>query len=554
LSPRRQGDRSGTLQQELPQLIFFRTKGLPGLNAVARIGQEIDPYVESTYPAPGTTLYRTEPAILAFNERFDILQGLDHPPQPNDPDERRQRLDWVLAAELIAGNNNPARATIPSGDWVVAHRGTAPPPPKRGPIIIGFNPADPILRALIREAESTDPLRLRLNAVIVSPGGCNAQAAPPRKMRVLSHDPVDPDDPAAAVKRWPAQKLLRMNMRVSGAPFIDRRPFETDDATSFLSAGDAWQVAEGAMTPVNPTGESPQFAIFGDPSWQQFQLTTRIESAGSRAGVAIAVTAAPTTSLALVTWVDESQRKLRIVSQSGLVENELAAAGLPDALTAPYTLELSAFDDQLQARVGSVSVSAPRQAFRSGQLALAAQGPASFWSLTVDGIDAYRFEFTTSRYDDFAAHIGSFREVVPVQSLSPPAKTIPQLFAAQTTFNDWISKLAIPLRATVDRLEISIHRTGQNADLLLIESPEPLPLGGDVSVSMFRRGAGGAESIQPVVVVLDDSQSRALVIPMGATAPIALAPGQYRLGLVSTACATVHPHRIPTATSAKQPP
>jgi hypothetical protein len=46
---------------------------------------------------------------------------------------------------------------------------------------------------------------------------------------------------------------------------------------------------------------------------------------------------------------------------------------------------------------------------------------------------------------------------------------------------------------------------------------------------MFRRGAGGAQSIQPVVV-LDDSQSRALVIPMGATAPIALAPGQYRLG------------------------
>jgi hypothetical protein len=49
-------DRSGTLQQELPQLIFFRTKGLPGLNAVARVGQEIDPYVESVYPAPGTTL------------------------------------------------------------------------------------------------------------------------------------------------------------------------------------------------------------------------------------------------------------------------------------------------------------------------------------------------------------------------------------------------------------------------------------------------------------------------------------------------------------------
>src|SRR5262249_47781607 len=159
--------------------------------------------------------------------------------------------------------------TIPSGDWVVTHRGTAPPPPKRGPIVIGLNPADPILRALVREAQSTDPLRLRLEAVIVSPGGCNAPPAPPRKMRVLSHDPVDPDPPAAAVKRWPARKMLRMNMRVSGAPFIDRRPFETEDATSFVPTGGAWQVAEGAMTPVSPTGASPQFAIFGDPPWEQ---------------------------------------------------------------------------------------------------------------------------------------------------------------------------------------------------------------------------------------------------------------------------------------------
>src|SRR6266852_1501498 len=68
-----QDQRSGTLQQELPQVIFFRTKGLPGLNSAARTGQEIEPFVESVYPAPGMTLYRTESTILAFNEKFDIL-------------------------------------------------------------------------------------------------------------------------------------------------------------------------------------------------------------------------------------------------------------------------------------------------------------------------------------------------------------------------------------------------------------------------------------------------------------------------------------------------
>jgi hypothetical protein len=522
-------ERSGTLQQELPQLIFFRTKGLPGLNAAPRIGQEIEPYVESVYPAGGIMLYRTERAILAFNERFDILQGLDQPPQPNDPDERKQQLDWILAADLILGNNNPARATIPSADWVVSHRGTVPPPPKRRPVVIGLDPTDPILRALTRQAQSTDPLRLRFDAVVVSPGACNQPAAPPRTMRILSHDPVDPDDPTALVKRWPARMLVRMNMRVSGAPFIDRRPFETDDATSFLPAGGAWWVGDGLLTPVNPS-VFPEFAIFGDPAWEQFQLTTRIENAGSRAGVAIAVTATPTTSLALIAWVDETQRELRIVTRTGLVENELASAALPDTLTAPYTLQLFAFDDEVQARLGSVVVSALRQEFRAGQLALAAQGPGAFSSLTVDGIDAYRFEFTASRYDDFAAHIGSFRAPVALESLTPASKTIAQLFAAQTKFDDWISALALPLRASTDRLEISIHRAGQNADLLLVESPEPLPLGEDVSLGMFRELNGGFESIQPIVVVPDASRSRALVIPMGAGAtPIALTPGKYRL-------------------------
>ena len=40
-----------------------------------RIGQEIDPYVESIYPAPGLTLYRTESTILAFNEKLRHSAG-----------------------------------------------------------------------------------------------------------------------------------------------------------------------------------------------------------------------------------------------------------------------------------------------------------------------------------------------------------------------------------------------------------------------------------------------------------------------------------------------
>jgi hypothetical protein len=231
-----------------------------------------------------------------------------------------------------------------------------------------------------------------------------------------------------------------------------------------------------------------------------------------------------TSSLALIAWIDEDQRKLRIVTRTGSVENELAAASLPDGVVAPYSLQLFAYDDQLQARVGNVTVSAPRGEFRAGRLALSAQGPASFSTLTVDGIDAYRFEFIASRYDDFAAHIGSFRGApVALDSLVAPAKPISELLTAQAGFDDWIAALALPLRATVDRLEISTHRGAQGVDLFLIESPEPLPLGGDVSLGMFREGTGGFESIQPIIVVLDKSQCRSLVIPMGAG-------GGYRCG------------------------
>ncbi len=65
----------------------------------------------------------------------------------------------------------------------------------------------------------------------------------------------------------------------------------------------------------------------------------------------------------------------------------------------------------------------------------------------------------------------------------------------------------------------------------MIESPEPLPLGGDVTVTMFREGSGGFESIQPIIIVSDASQCRSLVIPIGfGGTPIALGPGTYRIG------------------------
>lgn len=523
-------ERSGTLQQELPQLVFFRTKGLPGLNASARIGQEIEPYVESVYPSQGTMLYRREPTVLAFNERFDILQGLDQPVDPADPDERKQKMDWILAAELVAGNNNPSRASVPSADWVVSHRGSPPPPRTRWPVIIGLNPADPILWALTRSAQSTDPFRLRFDAVVASPGGCNKPAAPPRKMRVLSHDPVDPSNQAVTPRRWPARMAIRMNMRASGSPYVERRSFDDADATAFLPAGGTWQVTGGVLKPVSPNPAVTQFALFGDDSWEHFRVTTDLDPAGGRAGIAIAVTIVAGVSQELIVWVDGAQQKLVLARRSGDVETEITSAVLPTGTTAPYALEIQAFDDEVQAQIGETRVAADRQDLRAGRLALAAEGSVSFSSLMVDGLDAYRFEFMTSRFDDFSAHIGSFSgSSLAWESLAPPSQTIAQLLTSKPQFDAWITALALPLRTTVERINISVHRSGQEIDLILVESPEPLPLGQDITLEIFQKGSGGTETLVSIVIKLDGSQTRALVVPVASDGTAqSIAAGEYR--------------------------
>ena len=46
-------ERSGAQDAVVEQKAYFRTKGLPGLNAVARVGDEIEPYVEFVLSGSG---------------------------------------------------------------------------------------------------------------------------------------------------------------------------------------------------------------------------------------------------------------------------------------------------------------------------------------------------------------------------------------------------------------------------------------------------------------------------------------------------------------------
>ena len=478
---------AGTLATEVPQIALFRTKALPGFNAGPRIGAELDPYIESVYPGAGATLYRREPAMLAFNERFDIVQGLDRPSNPADPPERRQRLDWELTCDIVVGNRRPIRVSVPSPDWIVAHRGTVPPPGTGGPRVGGTVKH-------VRQAVTLDPQWLRFEVAAASQPACGVNSPKPRRTRVLSHEPFDPAAPGAPVKRWPARTPLRVNLRPEGGPFIDRAAFEDADLTALTVSGGAWQVADTDL--VAPQGGAIQTAAFGDSDWMHFQAEAGITAVETRAGLALAVNG----SDALVCWIDVASAQLRITSLLNGLETDLESSPLIDG--APYLLQVTAFDDEIRARVGSSEITLPRNQFREGRMALAAHGTASFASLRVDGLDAYRFEFVTSRYDDFAGHIGSsVGEVGRVELLAPPLHTPAQLRDANATFSEWVEALAIPLRAEPRRLEISWHDSG----FLLIESPEPL--GADVTIRLFENSAE-----RTTLTLVDETTTRMLVV------------------------------------------
>jgi hypothetical protein len=520
-------ERTGTLEQEVPQLVFFRTKGLPGLNAPVRVGDEIEPYVESLYPAPGMPLYRRESAMLAFNERFDILQALDRPVVATDPAERRQRLDWVLAAELIAGSSPPARASIASADWIVAHRGTAPPP-RRGPRVIGADAAFPVSRALTRSAVTIDPIRLRLDALLVGAASCDMAAPLPRRSRVLTHDPLDPaeSDPAQP-HRWPAAAQVRVNLRAAGSAFVDRPNFEAADATALTTPAGAWQVTDGMIAPGN-AGAGRQIAVFGDAGWEHLQIRIAVDPGTGTAGIAIALSADLSRGLEVV--IDGTNRRLVIRARAGGAAPELAAAALPADATAPFLLSVAAYDDVIRAAIGGTSIEAPRGDFRAGRLALVVEGAGRLASLAVDGLDAYRFEFATSRYDDFAAHIGSFTTLTTVETFAPAEMSPAALMQEGAGFNRWAAALALPLRTDLDRLEIGVLRDGGDAVLLLIESPEPLPLGGDVALGLSRIADDESDTALPIRVIAAGGGRSALAVPLDAAGlPTALPPARYRL-------------------------
>jgi hypothetical protein len=489
---------------------------LVGLNAVARVGDEVDPYVESQYPRAGDLLYRLEPLAIAFDDRFDTLLPVDRTPTATDPEERQQLVELVLAVDKVGGAEGLERITQTGEDWIVAHRGSFPPPlpfpPRRPEVISDTNFSTPI-----RQARTNDAFRLRLEAMMTRPGGC-ADPVTLHTSQVLVHQPVDLGHPDATPRRWESDREYRVNLRAKAGPFIGRPSFEPVDATAFLPAAESgtvalWTCDDGVL---HVAGTAPagvaQLALFGDASgWDHVQVLTVVDPEGGRAGIAVAVSGAPV-GRAIYALIDESggAARLVIVERRGGVSTEVAAAALVPDTPRPYVLECIAFDDRIRATVGDVVVEPPgeRSDLRGGRLALVATDGGRFTSLAVTALDAWRCQFHTSRYNDFSAHIGSFDGVagtLEAGAAGALTKSVADLLAQDSDaitdamapaadsearerlFGGWIEALALPLREAPQALTLTRWVDGASNDLLVLESPEPLAFSRDVSLGVRRR-------------------------------------------------------------------
>ena len=501
LSHASQGTRSLTVSEP----VYFRTKGLPGLNSVTNVGDELLPYIDSTYPhARGIPLYREEPIVLAFTEGMSTLLPIDRIPAPTDPPERTQVMELVLNVDRVVSTDGLKRLTVPTNDWITAHRAG---PSRPGWAAVGLLGAT-IAGAATRRAVSVDPLTVRYQGVLDATVTC--QRDPLQSSQLLTHAPIAADGTAGL---WQPTAGFRATVRRKDGPFASRSSFDTFDAGAFISQSDGgdppsgrWSLGSAGQLTAPAAGNGRQYASLGDLSWNHLRVTARITPSGVPAGVAVGVDGGNPVSQAMLATIEPDGDGSVLVLRARLngAETELGRQPVTPN-NGVVTLHVTAFDDTVRAEVGSVSVEGDRGAIRDGRVALVAAGGTDFLGVIVDGLDLYRYDFVSSRYQSFEDHIDSFDGTVPVLTpgaaggtaasvatvLSAHAADLATVMQAtadpqrrQAVATDMVSTLVLPLRQRRERLTISRILDATGTVGLLIESPEPLPFSTDVTASL----------------------------------------------------------------------
>ena len=502
---------------EVTEYIYSKTKGLPGLNAVQRGGEEIEPYVNSAYAGGKGRLYREEPVVLAFKEDFYVVVPITLRPA-GTTEERHTLLRLQLLVQPNTAPTLETPFTATGEDWIVANRsivvvlvltiwkGISTASFSKGTAMMSQNPFIARLATLTQRDDARcdleDPRNVSGTVLIAPPQGT-----------------ADPNDPTKQL--WPGALSFTATVRPENSGFVDRRGFEPADHTAFdfalnASAGgsSAWTVAEKELR-VSGAAQR-RFAIFGEPIWNHLhiQLSLRLE-VGEAAGLGLALPAGDVPSRGLFALVERQGDGLRLAfyrRESGVQFAEVDHIALPATIdaNAPITLVVTAFDDRLRAAVGETMLEMERNEFREGRLCLVAERAARFTSLQVSGLDMYAFPFAVSRFVSFEEHIESFNGKIDV--IAPNAlgagttasstaalwsatqadiHTAMQLGSDPTTrqalFDRWVNELGLPLKDELTRLEISRFVSANKTELFLLESPEPLDFTEEITITLSQR-------------------------------------------------------------------
>lgn len=196
---------------------------------------------------------------------------------------------------------------------------------------------------------------------------------------------------------------------------------------------------------------------------------------------------------------------LVLVRRVGGADQELARAAFSGA-AGPITLHVTAFDDRLRAAAGDAVLEADRGPVREGRVALVSTGQAVFSGLLVESLDMYGVDFVTSRYLSFADHIASRDPVIHQHEAdamgAPPAATpaaaladhAAEIAAAMTPaadpqqrqqlFNQLLGDIGLAQLQRCDRLTLTRLTDASATTALLLESPEPLSILYDTTLSM----------------------------------------------------------------------
>ncbi|HEX8107719.1 MAG TPA: hypothetical protein VF516_08310, partial [Kofleriaceae bacterium] len=291
----------GTRTLTLSEAFYFRTKGLPGLNACPNVGDDIRRHVDATYPRQrAIPLYRQEPCVLAFENSLSSVLPIDRTPAAGDPPEKAQMFPLELNVDRTVSLSGLKRLTVPSNDWIATHRANPYPP-----IYYVASPA--FARSRVRVARSHDPLVLRFEAVKAAVPACGAPKLD-HASQVLLHEPIDV---SGAPGPWEPTTGYRATVRQKDGPFTERSGFDIYDLGAFVRQADGgasavlWSVDADQNLVAPAAGAGRHYAACGELGWDHLQGHARIDLHGAdAAGLAVGVAAGTPVPQAVLATVE----------------------------------------------------------------------------------------------------------------------------------------------------------------------------------------------------------------------------------------------------------